>query len=46
MLIIADNACRFNIKCTEFVPYTVDFADGSAREGPFHRLYGTFLLLK
>ena len=34
------------LKCTEFVPYTVDFADGSDRDGPFLRLYGKFLLLK
>ena len=26
------------LKCTEFVPYTVEFADGSDREGPFLRL--------
>ena len=25
------------LKCTEFVSYTVDFADGSDREGPFLR---------
>ena len=30
------------LKCTEFVPYTVDIADGSDREGPFLRLYGKF----
>ena len=33
------------LKCTEFVPYTVDFADGNDREGPFLRLYDKFLLL-
>ena len=34
------------VKCTEFVPYTVDFADGSNREGPFLRLCHKFLPLK
>ena len=34
------------LKCTEFIPYTVDFADGSNREGPFLRLYDKFLVLK
>ena len=34
------------LKCTEFFPYTVDFVDGNGREGPFLRLYDTFLLLK
>ena len=34
------------LKCTEFIPCTVDFADGSDREDPFFRLYGKFLLLK
>ena len=33
------------LKCTEFVPYNVDFADDNDREGPFLRLY-KFLLLK
>ena len=33
-------------KCTELVPYTADFADGSDREGPFFRLYDRLLLLK
>ena len=33
-------------KCTEFVPYTVDFVDGNDREGSFLRLYDKFLLLK
>ena len=33
------------LKCTEFVPYTVDFADANDREGSFLRLY-KFLLLK
>ena len=33
------------LKYTEFLTYTVDFPDGSDREGPFLRLY-TFLLLK
>ena len=33
-------------KCTELVPYTVDFADGSDRECPFFRLYDRLLLLK
>ena len=30
------------LKCTEFVPYTVDFADGKDRQYPFLRLYGSF----
>ena len=34
------------LKCTEFVPYTVDFADGSDREDHCLSLYDTFLLLK
>ena len=34
------------LKCTEFVPYTVDFADGSDREGHCLSLYDKFLLLK
>ena len=34
------------LKCTEFVPYTVDLADGSDRGGPFLKLYDKFLLLK
>ena len=46
MLIIANNASGFSIKCIEFVPYTVEFADGSGREDSFLRLYGMFLLLK
>ena len=32
------------LKCTEFIQYTVDFADG--RGCPFLRLYDKFLLLK
>ena len=32
------------LKCTEFVPYTVDLADGRDKEGPFLRLYDKFLL--
>ena len=36
--------CTF--KCTEFIPYTVDFADGNNRESPFLRLYDKFLQLK
>ena len=34
------------LKSTEFVPYTVDFADGNDREDPFLRIYDKFLLLK
>ena len=34
------------LKCTEFVPCTVDFADGSDRGGPYLRLYDKSLLLK
>ena len=34
------------LKCTEFVPYIGDFADGNDREGPFLRLYDKFLILK
>ena len=34
------------LKCTESVPYTVDFANGYGREGPFLRLYDTFFQLK
>ena len=34
------------LECTQFVPYTVDFADGSDREGPFLRLYDKISLLK
>ena len=33
------------LKCTEFVPYTVDVADVNDRECPFLGLY-EFLLLK
>ena len=29
------------VKCTEFVPSTVDFADGCDRESAFLRLYDT-----
>ena len=35
-----------HLKCTEFVSYTVDFADCSGGEGPFLKFYGKFLLLK
>ena len=34
------------LKCTKFVPYTVDFADGNDRELHFFRLSDKFLLLK
>ena len=37
---------RVPLKCTEFFPYNVDFADGFDREGPFFRLYNKFLILK
>ena len=31
------------LKCNEFVPHTVDFADGNDRAGPLLRLYDKFL---
>ena len=34
------------LKCTEFVPHTVDFSNGNGREGPFLKLYDKFLQLK
>ena len=34
------------LKCIELVPYTVDFADGNDRKGPFPRLHDTFVLPK
>ena len=37
---------RVTLKCTEFVPYTKDFADGSDREGPLLRIHDKFSLLK
>ena len=36
---------RVSFKCTEFVPYTKDSADGSDREGPLLRVH-KFSLLK
>ena len=34
------------LKCTEFVSYVANFADGNDREGPFFRLHDKILLLK
>ena len=34
------------LKQTEFVPYTVDFADGYGRKGSFLRLHDKCLLVK
>ena len=37
---------NISLKCTKFVPYTVKFADGYGREGPFFILCDKLIQLK